>query len=775
MNSIRLSQKTCFALLIGIAALFAGPAAPALASVCTLSDHIKSANTNTAVGNCPAGTSHDVITITEDIKLSEALPPITGTITIEGGGHTISGDHQFRIFAVSGGNLTVNNLTLTKGFSEEDGGAIRLQNGARVTIEGSTISESKALGGGAIVTTNGGDRLTINKSSFLRNESEIGKHGGAILAQAGRVDISNSRFSENKGGFLGGAIRSQAQVNIANTTFDKNTVLVGGAVIDVASGQTTMTHVTMIDNRGQQGGGPDAILRSGGSVILRNSIIANKNKFDDCAGGLTESSGNLSLDVGCTDRAGGDPMLGAATGSPAYYPLLDGSPALDTADARYCLETDQTGRPRPQGEGCDIGAIESAGAIPAEQSEPEICPLPDQIVAANKDMAVGSCVAGDGADTIYLLRDFTLSGALPRITTDITIEGNGHTINGNYNRYLIFFVDGGKLTVNNLTLTKGKGAIRAVNGGDVTVTNSRFVENFSSGGGGAIAMMLSGSELVVRNSSFFRNQTENSSQDGSGGAIHTHGNVATISGSSFYKNKADFEGGAINTANSGRVDISNSTFIGNRALRGGAVANSGSATSITHVTMLNNGASQGSAIWMYEHRITVKLRNSIIFGGAHIRCDGNFAQNIGNLADRDSCKAAVRGDPLLGDETGAPAYLPLQAGSPAIDAADARFCLPTDQRGASRPQGGGCDIGAFETTVGNPSLTAEQSLSDECRVTTTHNLNFRDGPNGNRIGTVPQNATLKAEGSAPGWINVVYQGESGWISADYVLTQGNCN
>ena len=57
-------------LAIGIAALFVG-AGPAQASVCTLADHIRSANTNTAVGFCPAGTSHDIITIAEDITLTE--------------------------------------------------------------------------------------------------------------------------------------------------------------------------------------------------------------------------------------------------------------------------------------------------------------------------------------------------------------------------------------------------------------------------------------------------------------------------------------------------------------------------------------------------------------------------------------------------------------------------------------------------------------------------------------------------------------------------------
>lgn len=74
----------CF-LLSSFLSLSLLPAA-AQAPVCTLSDRIKSANTDTVAGACPAGSGHDIITFTEDITLTEALPPITGTITIEGGG-----------------------------------------------------------------------------------------------------------------------------------------------------------------------------------------------------------------------------------------------------------------------------------------------------------------------------------------------------------------------------------------------------------------------------------------------------------------------------------------------------------------------------------------------------------------------------------------------------------------------------------------------------------------------------------------------------------------
>ena len=53
------------------------------------------------------------------------------------------------------------------------------------------------------------------------------------------------------------------------------------------------------------------------------------------------------------------------------------------------------------------------------------------------------------------------------------------------------------------------------------------------------------------------------------------------------------------------------------------------------------------------------------------------------------------------------------AGSPAIDAAPVAGCPGTDLAGTARPQGVGCDIGAFEVAAGtlafSPSALAFQS------------------------------------------------------------------
>ena len=486
------SQRCLSLILIVVLGLIVGSAASVSASVCTLGDHIRSANTNTAVGFCPAGTSHDVITLTEDITLTEPLPPITGTITIEGGGHTISGDQQFRIFDIQGATVTIKNLTMRDG-KAEFGGAVRIRGGSEVTIYQSTLANNSAVYGGAIAHKGGqANRLTIDGSSFLGNRAEW--HAGAVDIVGGTATIKNSSFQDNYSQDYGGVIVNSASTTwIENSSFYNNSAQHDAGVLHAFSGDVSLIHVTMVNNfltAAYSSSGNTITKQTSspgeGKVSLHNSIVSGRGG-EDCFGGLDEYSGNLSRDGSCGFERSAAVRLGDLTGSPAYLPLLDQSPAVDTADPAFCLEYDQIGTARPQGGGCDIGAIESATAIPGPTPRPTICTLQDQIVAANTDRAYRSCPAGNGADIIYMVRDYVLSEPLEEIKTNITIEGNGHTIDGN-SRYGIFDVDGGRLTINNVTLTRGRGsrfggAISLQNGGTVIANNVSFISNRASEGG----------------------------------------------------------------------------------------------------------------------------------------------------------------------------------------------------------------------------------------------------------------------------------------------------
>ena len=845
-------------MLVTVIGLVASAAASVSASVCTLADHIRSANTNTAVGFCPAGTSHDIITIAEDVTLTEPLPPITGTITIEGGGHTISGDQQFRIFDINGGNLTIKNLTLREGRADHggaihlqagslfvfdssfvgnraeksagaiyanggtleirnsrledncaqlatytlregvdrvqrsvdadgctrfaytsseidgevqtnvDGGAIRLLNGARATIESSVFTDNRATYGGAISISNGSVRLVVNGSSFLGNHaSQSGGAFGAMWTGGGSTSISHSSFVKNRSELYGGAIyAAENTLDISNSTFSENRADGdGGALHADWRAEVTVTHATFSENRARWVGA--AISKSDGTLYLRNSIVASTGSVEDCVGGLDQSIGNLSPDRTCGLPLGSEALLDDLTGSPAYHSLLDLSPAVDVAVAEYCLGTDQLGTERPQGGGCDIGAIESTTAKPAQIEAQPFCPLPDQIIAANTDGPYRACPAGNGHDTIYLIRDFTLSEKLQPITSHITIEGNGYTISGD-NRFRIFDVDGGMLTVKNLTMTRGRGsdgggAIRLQNGGRAVVSDSRFVKNYANSGG---AMFIGwrdtdNSWMTINRSSFVENRATN------GGGIYAGGGGIAVSNSSFVMNSASLDSGAIGMINHIRADVDNSTFVGNHP--SAVSAENGVTATLTHVSIYH-GSNPPVIVpkYSYGSAVRINLRNSIIAGRGFAPEDCDYLnQNIGNLIEDGSCSPVLSGDPMLAEATDAPVYLDLQAGSPAIKAADARYCPDYDQIGRPRTIGGRCDIGAIE------SIPVRQILS-HCSITTIVGLNLRDSPNGEVIGAVMINETLAPSARTPDWFKVDYQGAEGWISADYVVTAGDC-
>ncbi len=738
---------------------------------CPLYDAIVAANTDAPSGACLGGQGHDTISLDADEDITQPLPPITSEITIEGNGFSIDGKRQNRIFDIAGGELALRNVRLINGKATSAGGAIRLRENARLTADGVEFTRNTAEQGGAIATTAASASASIRNSRFELNKADI--YGGAVLAQRGTVNVSQSSFLRNSAGGSGGALQiGYGVIDVANSTFHRNSAASGGAVT-IDFGGITLTHVTMVDDFAMQNNG-DAIKNGDGSAVLRNSIITSDQVADDCAGRIEISRGVISPDGSCGLKTSADARLGDAVRSPLYFPLLDGSPAVDAAIAEFCPATDQVGQARPLGNGCDIGAIESESAAPPDPTPaPTACTLADRILAANTDRPAGLCPAGRGADTIRLTEDITLAERLPPITRALTIEGAGFSISGD-ERFPIFTVDGAPLTINNLTLVDGRnprsggGAVSLLGGASVVVRDSSFLRNQAKGGG-AIALRGRNSQLVVFDSSFVENSAE------SGGAIEMWSDKLTIRGSSFVDNKAEFSGGAIDIASGESASITNSTFSGNAAdYRGGALSVGWTKVTMTHVTMVGNRAprlkteDRGHALLIYDRNSGFNLRNSIIAGVEDgPACVGPLTQNIGNLIEDGTCSPALSGDPMLDALTGSPPFHAPLPGSAAINAADARFCREVDQIGTKRSLVGACDIGAIE------SIPVIVDLSG-CNVTTTHGLNFRDGPAGTRIGLVAESATLAATARTPGWFQVEYNGVTGWISADYVVTEGEC-
>ncbi len=381
---------------------------------------------------------------------------------------------------------------------------------------------------------------------------------------------------------------------------------------------------------------------------------------------------------------------------------------------------------------------------PATIEVGETCTLVDAITAANSDATVGGCPAGSGADSIVLSGAVTLDSVdnnddddgpngLPVVTSEITIEGGGHSIARDPlgPDFRILKVDTvGALTLVNATIRYGIGEPYATfdgggggilsrgsltllgstisdsragwsgggvwSSGDAYLYNSTISSNIAPNGGGITNLGV----MEILQSSIYENFAY--AYTGGGGGIGNHSDAdLTISRSVVRNNSATGEygvGGAISS--SGELIVFNSTLASNGAAYGGAIV--GDVTMLSNSTLYANRSNPGLGYSSAVLLGNVTLYNTILDNhddDTH-NCS-TFAADLGNnFADDPSCgfppSMGIRVDPELRDNGGPTWTHALLEGSVAIDSGG-DCSAATDQRGALRDDGA-CDSGAFEVT-----------------------------------------------------------------------------
>jgi ribosome biogenesis protein Tsr3 len=337
---------------------------------------------------------------------------------------------------------------------------------------------------------------------------------------------------------------------------------------------------------------------------------------------------------------------------------------------------------------------------------------------------------------------------LPVITGNVTVQGAGATIArstaSGVPAFRIFDVaDGGSLTLNSLTLSNGlanngqQGGGAIFSHGTLAVTAGTFTNNSSPADTGTSGGAIDSTGTLSVNTSTF---SGNSAQEG-GGIMNQ--SSATVTNSTFTSNTAtDFGGGAlVNTA--GTATLAGDTFVANTGPGGGALDNDAT-LNVTDSTFTNNtaGTNGGGAVVNFG---TTTLKQSTFSGntspfGANIYnftgftlsmsmdivADGLSGSNCGgqapitdlgyNIDTGSSCGFSATNNSLpntdpeldaLASNGGPTQTMALPAGSPAVDAippATPGCTGSTDQRGVARPQGTGCDIGAYELVVTTTSV-----------------------------------------------------------------------
>jgi CSLREA domain-containing protein len=250
------------------------------------------------------------------------------------------------------------------------------------------------------------------------------------------------------------------------------------------------------------------------------------------------------------------------------------------------------------------------------------------------------------------------------------------------------------------------GASLTING--VTVTNGRASDSFGGGG------ILNGGALTLNDAAV----TGSRSGTGGGGIFNSAGS-ATLTNVALSGNTALSHGGGLWNFG-GQVALVNVTVSGNTAgSTGGAIRNDGvgAMVSLVNVTVAGNSSNEIVAALMNAGGPAgISLKNSIVSGPPGDSCFGPIASGGFNIDTGGSCGLTGAGDkpgtdPLLGPlaaNGGGTQTQALLTGSPALDSADPASCPATDQRRVTRPQGAGCDIGAYELA---PPRSFKRTLS----------------------------------------------------------------
>ncbi|MBN1120333.1 MAG: hypothetical protein JXJ17_04595 [Anaerolineae bacterium] len=346
--------------------------------------------TESALREAVAAGGEIVLTPDCTYHLTADLPSLNTDIDISGNNAVIDGGGQYAVFFSQNTDIKLDSLTIQNAYhnnhspaiyteegrisvydgyfynnqTETEGGAIGTQAGSIEITAGEFRGNAAVFNGGAI--SSHGSWIDILETTFVENTS-VGC-GAAIYIDAGELQVENSAFVANEVTVHGGGALclTDATLTAAASTFSGNRSARGGGAIAAVGGNVEIVTCTITNNTAGRGGG----IWTDGSVTLQQSIIAGNSAqsatdiliegnqeepFISLGYNLIGAAGNLSLDD--TDIANQPCGLGSLADG-GHIPL-DGSPALDAVPTSECADSlDQYGYPRPQGAGCDIGAVE---------------------------------------------------------------------------------------------------------------------------------------------------------------------------------------------------------------------------------------------------------------------------------------------------------------------------------------------------------------------------------------------------------------------------------
>lgn len=521
---------------------------------------------------------------------------------------------------------------------------------------------------------------------------------------------------------------------------DKATSGVDTIEIPTSVPTITLTHgaLTVSKNLTITGAGASSNTINGGLASglfdisgLRNVTISGLTLTQGNAefgAAIDTDGGNLTMtgDVVTGNLSGGSNTLGFG----AVYDDDTGSSASSLTITGSSFSGNQVGGGGASGDGFGTVDFESSSGVGA--------------LTIRNATFTGNSSGGGGGDGFGTVNDEGTAGGASLTISGSTFADNTAGAGGGSSGF------GGALemtfsTAANVSISGSTFSSNSAGGDGASAINS------GSGFGGAIDASYNGTGTFSLTGSTFSDNTaggagnagtNSGSGEGAGLELDSTGNItATIAGDTFSGQRAGGSGSngpnggsgigvavALESFDSGtQITFLNDTITGNvgggtpgtgtnsgSASGGGVFVEEGPATfvndtidgnTLSAATSSAGGGLEGEGATDTE----VTVKNTIVagntLGGVTNDCGSRFSSAGHNLesATPDQCGFTTSGDlvdasPHLGQlaNNGGPTLTQALEGGPAVNGGTNTGCPATDQRGVARPQGGVCDIGAYE-------------------------------------------------------------------------------
>ena len=620
---------------------------------------IQSANTvaGATTITLTANTTFDFTSANNSTDGGNAMPVVTGNVTLVGNGGTIerTGTSAFRLFDVAaGGSLTLENLTLQGGLAQGTGSAAEggaIYSSGTLSLTGVTVLRNTAQG------NNGSDGGAPNNPFTAGNGASA--YGGGVYVAAGALTLNNNIIDLNQA--LGGNGENGHYIvggSGGGSDGGDGGNGVGGGLY-VASGSVSLSNNHLLDNSaagGDGGNGGSGLANMGGNGGVGGS---------GSGGGLYVAKGSVSMN---TDILFGNHAAGAPAGNHGNgTTFLSSGSGTGSGGGLYVAGGSVT----LSGETFDLNFATGGGA--------------DNAGAGAGPVGV-SGGAGSGGGL------YAAGGAvvLNNDTFEFNSANGGTVFNGNATGYA---GDGGQ----------GSGGALYVKGAAVTMINDTLTRNNAVGGTGG------NGATAPRVSSVFP-VGHGDGGAGSGGGLYVASGTVTLTNDTITGNDGQGRNGGIGTSGGFGGDGS-----------GGGVYLAGGTTNLANTLIAQNtvkagaggfNAANGAAGSQSAPDVSgnVKSSDHDLIGdgsGSNLSNDANGDQ-VGSSASPIDPKLDPNG---LGSNGGPTDTVLLEPGSLAIDAGDSSAAgLPaTDQRGYARIVGDGVDVGAYE--AGAVAATTDLSVT----------------------------------------------------------------